>query len=41
MIAHPERVRRFQHFQQAMWVVRLAAIGGVLALLLTSHVISL
>jgi hypothetical protein len=41
MLQHPERVRRFHTFQTAMWVVRLGTIAGVLALLLSTHVISL
>ncbi len=39
--AHPDRVLRFQMIQQALWVVRIGSVLGLLGLLYYFHVIQL
>ena len=41
VLAHPERVLRFQLFQQLLWAVRIGSIVALLALLYLFPVIHL
>lgn len=39
MLAHPERVARWANVTRLIWFVRLAAIGGLLLLLYSMHLL--
>lgn len=41
VLAHPDRVIRYFHFQRIAWAVRIGAIAAVLFLLYSAHLFRL